>query len=93
MDKTAYKIKVNRTTILNKEFQRLQNEIGQGSDYHRDFYVYANDGMDMGKCHELAQMFKDSSTDKVKVFAECKESRAYPKERCIIDIHVKETKN
>lgn len=92
MDKTAYKIKVNRTTILNKEFQRLQNEIGQGSDYYRDFYVHKEDGMDMSKCNELAQMFRDASTDKVKVNAACRESNHYS-DRWIIDIHVKETNN
>ncbi len=92
MDQTAYKIKVNRTTILNKEFQRIQNKIGQGSNYYQDFYVHANDGMDMGKCHELAQMFQDASTNKVKVNASCRESQHYS-DRWIIDIQIKETNN
>ncbi len=93
MDQTAYKIKVNRTTLLNKEFKRIQNTLGQGTDYNQGFYVYREDGMDMSKCQELAQMFKDSSTPKVKESAACEQAQYDHHNQWIINIQMKDTNN
>lgn len=78
MDQIFYKIKANQTTLLNNEFIRIKQKLAEGTEHTQTFIMNASAGLDFNRCGELAKMFNDSSTSKVKVTADCRQYLDYP---------------
>ena len=73
MDDVFKKIKHNRQTLLNKEFERIKQLLSEGNDHVRlvDLPARSPISEDVEKCMKLAAMFNKATTNKVKIEAEC----------------------